>query len=253
MKRRIGIAPLLMLLASASYASECVVVLHGLARSNASMEKMHEALLTAGFDAINVDYPSRESTVEELAPLAVNAGLDYCRSIPETETIHFVTHSLGGILVRQYLSEQTIPELGRVVMLAPPNQGSAAADKLQDVPGYDWIHGPIGRQLGKGEGSVPLALGPADFELGIIAGTRTFDPVTSAVLPDPNDGRVSVADTKLEGMDDFAVVAHSHTFIMRMKEPIEMTINFLRTGTFRPAKIVPDAPPISPGQRIDSE
>jgi hypothetical protein len=117
-------------------------------------------------------------------------------------------------------------------MLGPPNQGSQAADELDSLPGFDWINGPAGRQLGKGEDSVPLALGPVDFELGVIAGDRTIDPVTSAILDDPDDGRVSVADTRVEGMDDFVVVHHSHAFMMRMRSVVDLTLAFLRTGRF---------------------
>lgn len=193
---------------------------------------MADSLQEEGFETVNVDYPSRDFTIEELAPMAVDDGLAGCRSMDGVERIHFVTHSLGGILVRQYLSENVIPELGRVVMLGPPNQGSDAVDKLGDVPGFDWMNGPAGRQLGKGENSVPLRLGPADFELGIIAGNRTIDPLTSAVLANPDDGRVSVEDTKLEGMDDFVVVDHSHAFMMRMRGTIELTLRFLRDGNF---------------------
>jgi len=180
----------------------------------------------------NVDYPSRDYAIEELATMAVEEGLDMCRAHDGVARIHFVTHSLGGILVRQYLSMETIDELGRVVMLGPPNQGSGAVDELVDVPGFDWINGPAGRQLGKGEESVPLKLGPVDFELGVIAGTHTIDPITSAVLDDPDDGRVSVVDTQVEGMDDFVVVEHSHAFMMRMQRPISLTIEFLRNGSF---------------------
>ena len=220
--------------AAPAFGGECVVLLHGLARSAQSMELMAEALGDAGYSVANVDYPSRERPIEELAPMAVGDGLDRCRQMPGgAAKIHFVTHSLGGILVRQYLAKGSIDELGRVVMLGPPNQGSSAADVFADLPGFDFAHGPVGRQLGKGEGSVPLALGPADFELGIIAGKRTIDPLTSAVLDDPDDGRVAVSDTRLEGMSDFVVVDHSHAFLMRMQEPVELTIRFLRTGAFR--------------------
>jgi pimeloyl-ACP methyl ester carboxylesterase len=249
------IVAMIFLLVSAAncQASECVVVLHGLIRTASSMETMYEALLDEGFTAVNIDYPSRDYTIEELAPMAIGEGLEACRAQAGTKKIHFVTHSLGGILVRQYLSEQEIPELGRVVMLAPPNQGSAAADEMFDVPGYDWINGPAGRQLGKGEDSVPLALGPATFELGVIAGARSIDPVVSAVLPDPDDGRVSVEDTRLEGMDDFVVVAHSHAFMMKMKGPIELTIRFLRTGSFdKDTTLTTDGSDVS-DRRTDSQ
>jgi pimeloyl-ACP methyl ester carboxylesterase len=213
-------------------AAECVVLLHGLSRSSLSMNKMERELIAAGFVTANIDYPSREHTVEELAGMAVAQGIEACRALEDVETIHFVTHSLGGILLRQYLSEENVMELGRVVMLGPPNQGSAAVDILGDLPGFDWVNGPAGRQLGQGDDSVPLRLGPADFELGVIAGDRTIDPVTSAVLPDPDDGKVSVEDTKLEGMADFVVVGHSHAFMMRMRKVIDLTIEFLRSGSF---------------------
>jgi pimeloyl-ACP methyl ester carboxylesterase len=222
----------LLLPASLAWAGECVVLLHGLARTATSMNKMQRELEKAGYATANIGYPSRDYTVEELAAIALPEGLAACRAHEGVTRIHFVTHSLGGILVRQFLSENEIQELGRVVMLGPPNQGSAAVDELSDVPGFDWLNGPAGRQLGKGEASVPLRLGPADFEVGVIAGNRTIDPITSAVLDDPDDGRVSVADTKLEGMADFVVVDHSHAFMMRMRRPIELTKAFLETGSF---------------------
>lgn len=229
---RVSVVLILLLSGGLASAAECVVMLHGLARTATSMNKMQRALINEGYETANIDYPSREFTVEELAETAVKDGLDACRSEGPVERIHFVTHSLGGILLRQYLSTQEIAGLGRVVMLAPPNQGSAAVDELGGIPGFDWLNGPAGRQLGKGEHSVPLKLGPANFELGVIAGNRTIDPVTSAVLENPDDGRVSVEDTKLEGMADFIVVEHSHAFMMRMRPTIELTIRFLKNGSF---------------------
>jgi Alpha/beta hydrolase family len=231
---RIKIATALALLLSGVHAqaSDCVVLLHGMLRSADSMERMEKALAEAGFETVNVDYPSRDGTIEVLAPLAVEAGLGECREKPDLGRINFVTHSLGGILLRQYLVGHEIPELGRVVMLGPPNQGSLAVDRMQNVPGFDLLNGPAARQLGKGENSVPLSLPPADFEVGVIAGNRTIDPVTSAVLPDPDDGKVSVEDTWLEGMSDFVIVKHSHAFMMRMPDVIDLTIRFLETGSF---------------------
>jgi pimeloyl-ACP methyl ester carboxylesterase len=213
-------------------AKDCVVLLHGLARTASSMSKMEEALQDEGYATANVDYPSRDYEIAELANIAVEEGLAMCRANDGIRKIHFVTHSLGGILLRQYLNTSSIAELGRVVMLGPPNQGSRASDDMLGVPGFDWLNGPAGYQLGKGENSVPLALGPVEFELGIIAGNRTIDPITSAILDNPDDGRVSVEDTKVDGMDDFIVVEHSHAFMMRMRGPIELTKAFLRNGSF---------------------
>jgi len=230
--RKVILLLVLLLPGAPAMASECVVLLHGLARTAMSMNKMERELAAAGYLTANIDYPSREHTVEELAELAVPQGIDACRSQEGVDRIHFVTHSLGGILLRQYLKDHDLPELGRVVMLGPPNQGSAAVDELHDVPGFDWLNGPAGQQLGKGENSVPLKLGPATFELGVIAGNRTIDPITSAVLENPDDGRVSVEDTKLDGMADFVVVEHSHAFMMRMRRTIELTKAFLSKGRF---------------------
>lgn len=211
---------------------ECVVLLHGLARTASSMEPMAGALGTRGYATINVDYPSREKPIEELAAAAVQEGLDGCRALG-AQRIHFVTHSLGGILVRVFLKERQIPELGRVVMLAPPNQGSRVVDEFSQVPGFDLLNGPAGSQLGTDEQSVPRRLGPATFEVGIIAGDRTINPILSTAFSEPNDGKVAVEDTKLEGMKDFLLVHHSHPFIMESDEVIDQTAFFLESGRFR--------------------
>lgn len=212
--------------------SECVVLLHGLARTSLSMELLGWSLEDRGYRVANIDYPSRDHRIEELAPLAVEAGIESCEAQDDVDRIHFVTHSLGGILVRYYFAHHALAKLGRVVMLAPPNQGSKAADEMRELPGFEWINGPAGYQLGKGEESIPLQLSPPDFEFAVIAGNQTIDPVTSAVLDDPDDGRVSVSDTRLEGMKDFRVVNASHAFIMQKTQVFILVEEFLRTGSF---------------------
>lgn len=212
-------------------APDCVVLLHGLARTAASMARLEEALTDAGFAVANIDYPSRKHTIEQLAPLAMEKGLAACRS-RRAETVHVVTHSLGGILVRYYLAEHHLPELGRVVMLGPPNRGSQVVDKLSALPGFGVWNGPAGFQLGTGEDSLPRQLGPARFAVGVIAGTRSLNPVFSRFLPGPDDGKVALESTKLEGMQDFLVLPHTHTFMMRSAEVIRQTIFFLRNGRF---------------------
>lgn len=232
MTRRCWLVGVVLLSSGVASAADCVVLLHGLARTAMSMNPMQRALAEEGFETANIDYPSRDYSIEQLAGMAVPEGLEACRAKDGIDRIHFVTHSLGGILLRQHLSKENIADLGRVVMLGPPNQGSAAVDELRDMPGFEWLNGPAGLQLGKGAESVPLKLGPATFELGVIAGNRTIDPITSSVLENPDDGRVSVADTRLDGMADFVEVDHSHAFMMRMGEPIRLTIRFLKNGTF---------------------
>jgi pimeloyl-ACP methyl ester carboxylesterase len=210
----------------------CVVLLHGMARTSASMEDMQEVLAESGFSVANIAYPSREYPIEELAPMAVGEGIEQCRQLGHDSGIHFVTHSLGGILVRFYFATHPADIVGRVVMLAPPNQGSNAADAMRGLPGFDWLNGPAGSQLGKGPGSIPLSLGPPDFEFAVIAGNRTIDPVTSAVLANPDDGKVSVEDTKLEGMSEFRILPVSHAYIMKNDEAIDLVRAFLGSGSF---------------------
>jgi triacylglycerol lipase len=151
----------------AARGPECVILLHGLGRTSRSLNKMADALQAAGFRAVNLDYPSRRKTIQELAPETIERGLSRCAKM-RASTVHFVTHSMGGVLVRYYISHHRPENLGRVVMLSPPNRGSEAADHLQDTALYKWFNGPAGQQLVTGPEGLPQQLGPVDFPLGII-------------------------------------------------------------------------------------
>ncbi|GAB5451399.1 MAG: alpha/beta fold hydrolase [Halioglobus sp.] len=213
-------------------SADCVVLLHGLARTATAMEPMADALASHGYAIANIDYPSREFPVETLAVTAVEEGIAAC---PEEGSIHFVTHSLGGILVRYYFEHHEIERLGRVVMLAPPNKGSEVVDDYRSVPGFALINGPAGQQLGTDGSSIPNSLGPVTFEAGVIAGSRSFNPLLSQSLPNPDDGKVSVDATRVEGMADFIVVPHSHPFIMSAESVMAQTLHFLQHGRFEHA------------------
>ncbi|WKT59333.1 alpha/beta hydrolase [Microbulbifer thermotolerans] len=210
-------------------ASDCVILLHGLARSESSMSKMSSALEEAGYYAVNMGYPSRESEIALLSEDTIPKALERC---PEGVPVSFVTHSMGGIIVRQYLSEYEIPNLKHVVMLGPPNRGSEVVENLKNVPGFKAINGPAGLQLGTEKSSVPNSLGPATFSLGVIAGSRSINPILSTMLPNPDDGKVSVENTKLEGMKDHIVMPVTHPFMMKNNEVIEQVLHFLEFGEF---------------------
>ncbi|KUJ84389.1 alpha/beta hydrolase [Microbulbifer flavimaris] len=207
----------------------CAILLHGLGRSDGSMESLERALEKADFQVVNVDYPSTVYPIETLAGQAIAPALDRCG--PGTP-VHFVTHSMGGILVRHYLSRVPVPNLGRVVMLGPPNKGSEVVDALGEVPGFHAILGDAGLQLGTSAESVPNQLGAANFEVGIIAGTRSINPVLSQIIPATDDGKVSVASTRLDGMSDHLQMPVTHVFMMQNDEVIKQVIYFLQHGRF---------------------
>lgn len=207
-------------------------MLHGLSRTDFSMKRMERELLENGYTVANIHYDSRDHSIQELAVEAVASGIAQCEQVL-VRKIHFTTHSLGGILVREYLSRKPIDKLGRVVMLAPPNRGSEVIDFFRTMPGFEIFSGEPARQLGTGPDSVPLSLPAAhDYELGIIAGNRSISPFFSMTLPDRDDGKVSVKNTKVDGMNDFIEVPYTHTFIMQRQEVIDQTLHFLRNGRF---------------------
>jgi hypothetical protein len=210
---------------------EEVILLHGLCRTSRSMVKMERALAEAGYKVRNLDYPSRTASIQKLADDAIGKAVGDCQRDGATK-IDFVTHSLGGILVRSYLAHHSISSLGRVVMLAPPNQGSEVVDKLGWLFLFKWINGPAGNELGTDENSMPNKLGPANFPVGIIAGDRSINWINSLLIPGSDDGKVSVERTKLAGMTDHIVIHATHPLIMCNREAVRQTVQFLRTGNF---------------------
>lgn len=196
-----------------------VVLIHGLGRTSASMAPLATRLEGVGFDVHNWDYPSTQETIEthsdRLRQFLSNLDAD-----PNVERIHVVTHSLGGIVIRHALTVERPTKMGRVVMLAPPNKGSASATFWAPIAGK--IIKPLTELSDDPESSVNQLGVPIGIDIGVIAAS--------------SDGKVAIADTHLPGETDHLVVPGFHTFIMARDDVFEQVVRFLAIGRFDHSK-----------------
>lgn len=217
---------------------ECVILLHGMGRTAFSMRSMEKHLNAHGYSTINRSYPSTSETIETLSKTLIPDLLADCKT--PVKKIHFVTHSLGGIIIRHYLQTNSLTQGSRIIMLSPPNKGSEVADRLKNFGFYKWLMGPAGQQLTTDRDSLPNSLSAIPYEIGIIAGRRTMDPWFSYSIPGQDDGKVSLESTRLKEMQDFLIVDSSHAFIMRSDTVKQQVIYFLQHGYFsKPPKHKP--------------
>lgn len=198
------------------------------------MKPMAKALQELGYQTTILSYPSRHQPIRTLANDHLAPAILNCQK-EGAQKIHLVTHSLGGIIVRDYLSRNKVKELGRVVMLAPPNQGSEVVDRIGHWSAFKSINGPAGGELGTAVTNTPKALGPVTYPVGIIAGDRSINPINSYMIKGRDDGKVSIENTKVEGMTDHIVLHRTHPMIMKRQETITLTLRFIQQGQFKPS------------------
>ena len=216
----------------AAPAREVVVILHGVAISSRLTARLAEFIAAAGYEVHNLDYPSKTVPLPELGPRWLAAKLAEL-GVDRAPRLHFVTHSMGGLIVRGYLAAHRPANLGRVVTIVPPHHGSVVSDKLRRLP---IIWRIIGRNLGA------LGTGPdaywrtlpqqADFELGVIAGSSALNPLGWFLLERPHDGTVAERSTRLAGLRDHLTLPSNHTLILFRRRTADQAVAFLRTGRF---------------------
>lgn len=218
------------LIPKVALATETVVLLHGIARTERSMNHIENALKKANYQVFNIGYPSTELTIENCARFVENRLKE--QNLNQFEKVHFVTHSMGGLVTLYLLKENKLPNLGYVVMLGPPNQGSEYADFLEQNLLYRKVFGPAGQQLTTTYVQSNPIVQRVDYHVGVIAGTAWIDPISVAVMPKPHDGKVSVVSTHILGESDHIAMDTTHLSMIFDKAVINQILYFLEHGYF---------------------
>jgi pimeloyl-ACP methyl ester carboxylesterase len=218
----------------AEISSQGVVLLHGIFRTGRSMRSLEKFLQVNGFATLNITFPSTKLSIEEIVE-RIHLQIEEFTSKVEGP-ISFVTYSLGGLIARAYLHKYPLQKMGRVVMMGPPNNGSELADRLQNWRLYKKFYGPAGQQLITSQEKFKHLFGDVHYELGIIAGNLTVEPISSLFINWPNDGKVSVASTRLEGMKDHLIVRVPHSYFTFLKRIHRQVLHFLLHGEFSRVK-----------------
>jgi len=210
-------------------SGKAVVLVHGIIRSSKSFNGMRRRLQQQGYQVFGFDYPSTRVSIEGAA--------DYLHRTVESldgiEEINFVVHSMGGLVVRAYLSRYDDERIGRLAMIGVPNLGARMADRLKDVFLFKTIYGPAGQQLVSDPEGLVSKLAIPDFEFAVIAGGRGNIRGYNPLIPGDDDGTVAVSNTRLPGATDFIVVSGLHSSLMNNAEVVGHVVRFLNTGRLR--------------------
>ncbi len=192
---------------------DCVVMLHGLLRHSDSMEKIaHKLRDEKKFTVLNLDYPAPKFRIEELIEI-IHPQISEFEKKCEGR-LNFVAHSIGGLVTRAYIHKFHPKNLGKVVMLGTPNQGSEEADVASKLflvkDWYKKVYGPAGAELITDQSQFKNIFGEVSYELHIIAGNLSRDPLAWIIFKSENDGKVTVDRTKLDGMKSHTVFKVDH-------------------------------------------
>ncbi len=205
------------------------VLIHGITRSSKCFRAMEPALHAAGFTTLGFDYPSTQVTIPECAKYL----RQFLESLDGVEEIHFVVHSMGGLVVRAALAEHQDPRIRRMVMLGVPNLGARMANLVKNFFAFKMIFGPAGQQLVEEAAGLIPGLPTPNFEFAVVAGARGTPDGFNPLIPGDDDGTVSVAATRLPGAADFLTVPVLHSFLMSNTDVIAACRRFLETGALR--------------------
>lgn len=200
-----------------------IVLLHGQGRTRLSMVVLGKRFRSAGYQTLNFPYNQTIRSLDEISGQLV----EFIGQKVKTSDYHLIGHSLGNVIIRNAFRKDYPAGLGKIVMLAPPNQPAHLAKRLKKNLIYRLFTGDSGQKLSEEKFYRDLPIPRVPF--GVIAG----DKGQSLTFSEPNDGVVTVGSTKLEGMADWILLHHGHTFIMNCKDTFEHCVRFVESGRFK--------------------
>jgi len=211
------------------HSKELVILIHGIMYSPLIMWKIEKSLTNAGYNTLNFDYASTRWPMDTVTEKLHQEITD---KYSKYEKIHFVTHSLGGLVIRAYLDQFGSELEGHLVMIAPPNQGSITAERFEDFALFKWLLGEPGQHLGKDRDDYFKMYPPPRIHFGIIAGGLCNDKGFNPLIPGDDDGTVGVEETRIYGYADFIIIPGLHTTLLWQGEVIRQIITFIEEGKF---------------------
>jgi pimeloyl-ACP methyl ester carboxylesterase len=204
---------------------EVVILVHGLWVHGALMELLRRRIARCGYRALTYSYPSMRFTLTENAECLAR----YCRGIGAAR-LNFVAHSLGGLVVLRMLERAAQLRIGRIVLAGTPCGGSCAARCLVRLPVGRAL---LGHSLSEWLGCEQPLL-PFPYDIGVIAGRLGIGlgRLVAHDMERPNDGVVSVAETRLPQMRDHIVLNVNHTGMLFSPAVVQQICEFIRRGAF---------------------
>ena len=201
-------------------------MLRGLVHSASCLWIAEQFFIARDYEVYRIDHPSIEKDLDQLAEQIRHESQTLCRSDPS-----FLTYSMGGTVLRVIKSTHPDFAVARVVMLGPPNHGLEIVDEWGDWKLFVLLNGPAVARLGRD--GIVTELPNVEFDLGIIAESRSLNPYYSHLITGPDDGKVSIEATKVAGMQDHIVLPVTHTIMTNSGEVLNQSLHFFQNGYFR--------------------
>jgi pimeloyl-ACP methyl ester carboxylesterase len=209
-----------------------VFVLHGLARSSASMARLSRGLRDHGYTVVDVEYPSTDDTIENHAQ-RLRAVVEAERRANGDAPCAFVGHSLGGLVVRRYLANAGSVAPFAVVFLGTPHRGACIVPARRDLMAFQWIMGRHAAVQMDPSDPFLASLPAPSWPAGCVIGGRGDGEGWNETIPGDDDGTVAVDEALLVGAQA-VLLPIGHTNLSIHDDAIAQTLTFLKHQRFAP-------------------